>query len=130
MKTISQLNGTDFLRQCNKIRHGVAEILKNTKIMEIRKTLPTFKGDETLEQRKEMIQEQGRKNFDKILDVLLEEKPEETLKLFRLLIILDEGEQEPDGLEMLMIGMSILTEKRVVDFLASLMQLGLMNTGD
>lgn len=124
MKTIAQLSGVEFLRQCNKIRHGVDEVLKNTNVMEIRRRTPDYKDDDTAEERKAKYDEQAKKNINDILDVMLEEKPEETIKLFNLLIVLDKDEKEPTGLEMLMTGMEIISDKRVMDFLLSLMRLG------
>lgn len=128
MKTIAELSGVDFLRQCNKIRHGVAEVLKETKVMEIRNRLPEYTGEETKEEIVEKRNEQAKKNLDAMLDVLLEEKPEETIKLFNLLVVYEKGDKELSGMEMLMTGMSIVSDQRVMDFLSSLMQLGQMAT--
>lgn len=128
MKTIAELSGVDFLRQCNKIRHGVAEVLKETKVMEIRNRLPEYTGEETKEEIVEKRNEQAKKNLDAMLDILLEEKPEETIKLFNLLVVYEKGDKELSGMEMLMTGMSIVSDQRVMDFLSSLMQLGQMAT--
>lgn len=123
MKTIAQLEGVEFLRQCNKIWHEVSSVLENTKVMDIRKRLPKFTGEETPEQRKTLTEIQMKKNLSDMLDLMLEEKPEETIKLFNALVVLEEGEKAPSGIEMLMIGIEILSDKRVVDFLSSWMRL-------
>lgn len=128
MKTIAQLTGVDFLRQCNKIRYGVDAVMKNTKVLDIRKKKPTLTGNETEEEVKKKYDEQARKNVSEMLDVMLDKKPEETMKLLSLLVVLDEGEEEPSGLELLMTGIEVLSDKRVMDFLLSLMQLGDHNT--
>ena len=123
MKTIAQLEGVDFLRKCNKIRYEVGSVLENTKVMEIRKRVPKFTGEETPEQRKAMTDKQMKQNLSDMLDVMLEEKPEETIKLFESLIVLDKGEKAPTGMEMLMIGIEIFSDRRVTDFLSSWMRL-------
>lgn len=128
MKTITELNGTDFLRQCNKVRYAVQDILKETNVLKIRETKPTLTGKETPEEVERLYREQANKNLSKMLDAMLEEKPEETIKLFRLLVITEDGEAEPTGFDMVIIGMNILTDKRVMDFLSSLIRLGQTNT--
>ena len=124
MKTIAQLNGVEFLKQCNKIRYEVADVLKATNIGEIRSRLPDYSKCTTKEEREALKNEQAVKNMNDILDVLLEEKPEETMKLLNLLIIREDGDAEITGLELAMIGIGIVSDKRVADFLLSLIQLG------
>lgn len=130
MKTIAELNGVDFLRRCNKIRYEVQDILKETGIMKIRQKLPDFTGAETKEERKKRMEEQAKKNLNEMLDVLLEEKPEETIKLFKLFVIYENGDKELTGMELTMIGLSIVSDKRVMDFLSSLIRLGQTATED
>lgn len=130
MKTIAELNGVDFLRQCNKIRYEVQDILKETGILKIRQKLPDYTGADTKEERLKRQEEQAKKNLNEMLDVLLEEKPEETIKLFNLLVIPEKGDKELTGMELTMIGLGIVSDKRVMDFLSSLIRLGQMGTGD
>lgn len=130
MKTIAELNGVDFLRQCNKIRYEVQDILKETGIMKIRQKLPDYTGADTKEERLKRQEEQAKKNLNEMLDVLLEEKPEETIKLFNLLVIHENGDKELTGMELTMIGLGIVSDKRVMDFLLSLIRLGRTATGD
>ena len=130
MKTIAELNGVDFLRQCNKIRYEVQDILKETNIMKIRQKQPDYTGADTKEERLKRQEEQAKKNLNEMLDVLLEEKPEETIKLFNLLVIPEKGDKELTGMELTMIGLSIVSDKRVMDFLSSLIRLGQTATGD
>ena len=130
MKTIAELNGVDFLRQCNKIRYEVQDILKETGILKIRQKLPDYTGADTKEERLRRQEEQAKKNLNEMLDVLLEEKPEETIKLFNLLVIPEKGDKELTGMELTMIGLGIVSDKRVMDFLSSLIRLGQMGTGD
>lgn len=130
MKTIAELNGVDFLRQCNKIRYEVQDILKETGILKIRQKLPDYTGADTKEERLKRQEEQAKKNLNEMLDVLLEEKPEETIKLFNLLVIPEKGDKELTGMELTMIGLGIVSDKRVMDFLSSLIRLGQTATGD
>lgn len=130
MKTIAELNGVDFLRQCNKIRYEVQDILKETGILKIRQKLPDYTGADTKEERLKRQEEQAKKNLNEMLDVLLEEKPEETIKLFNLLVIPEKGDKELTGMELTMIGLGIVSDKRVMDFLSSLIRLGQVGTGD
>lgn len=130
MKTIAELNGVDFLRQCNKIRYEVQDILKETNILKIRQKQPDYTGADTKEERLKRQEEQAKKNLNEMLDVLLEEKPEETIKLFNLLVIPEKGDKELTGMELTMIGLGIVSDKRVMDFLSSLIRLGQVGTGD
>lgn len=130
MKTIAELNGVDFLRQCNKIRYEVQDILKETNIMKIRQKQPDYTGADTKEERLKRQEEQAKKNLNEMLDVLLEEKPEETIKLFNLFVVHEKGDKELTGMELTMIGLGIVSDKRVMDFLSSLIRLGQTATGD
>jgi len=130
MKTIAELNGVDFLRQCNKIRYEVQDILKETNIMKIRQKQPDYTGADTKEERLKRQEEQAKKNLNEMLDVLLEEKPEETIKLFNLFVVYEKGDKELTGMELTMIGLGIVSDKRVMDFLSSLIRLGQTATGD
>ena len=58
MKTIANLNGVEFLRAINRTRHAAEKLMKVTNVLSIWKKMPTFKGDETPEQRHEMAREQ------------------------------------------------------------------------
>ena len=129
MKTIAELSGVDFLRRCNQIRHKAEEVLKNTNVLEIRKRKPIIKGTEKPEEIEALYDEQAKKNINDMLDLMLEEKPEETIKLFEMLVDVDKDEEKPSGMDLVLIGMSVLSDKRVLDFLASLMRLGQTSMG-
>lgn len=128
MKTLKDLNSVDFLRKCNQIRKQVQEVLDNTKVLKIREHKPELTGKETPEEVKALYDAQTKKNINDMLDLMLEEKPEETVKLFRMLIDLDEGEEYPEGLDLILIGFETITDEKVLNFLSRLMQSGLMNT--
>lgn len=42
MKTLNQMDETEFLRRCWLIADAVSELLTKTKVMELRKVMPVF----------------------------------------------------------------------------------------
>ena len=128
MKTIANLNGVEFLRAINRTRHAVEKLLSVTGVMKIRKNVPNFTGNETPEEKAEMERAQVKKNLNDMLDSLLETHPEETYKCILALCVLDEGEPEPDGIELIMAAFSLIGDKRVLDFLSQLGKSGLLGT--
>lgn len=128
MKTIANLNGVEFLRAINRTRHAAEKLMKVTDVLSIWKKMPAFKGDETPEQRHEMAREQIKKNLNDILDTLLEKHPEDTFECIMALCVRDEGEPEPDGIELVMAAFNLISDKRVLDFLLQLGRSGLIVT--
>ena len=128
MKTIANLNGVEFLRAINRTRHTAEKLMKVTDVLSIWKKMPAFKGDETPDQRHEMAREQIKKNLNDILDTLLEKHPEETFECIMALCVRDEGEPEPDGIELVMAAFNLISDKRVLDFLLQLGRSGLIAT--
>ncbi len=128
MKTIANLNGVEFLRAVNRTRHAVEKLLSVTGVLKIRKNVPNFTGNETPEEKAEMERAQVKKNLNDMLDSLLETHPEETYECIMALCVRDEGEPEPDGIELLMAAFSLIGDKRVLDFLSQLGKSGLLGT--
>ena len=128
MKTIANLNGVEFLRAINRTRHAVEKLLSVTGVLKIRKNVPTFTGNETHEEKAEMERAQVKKNLNDMLDSLLETHTEETYECIMALCVRDEGEPEPDGIELLMAAFSLIGDKRVLDFLSQLGKSGLLGT--
>lgn len=122
MKTIANMQGAEFLRQCNKIRHAAADLMQDTQVLEIRKRMPAFTGKETVAERREMLDRQSKQNISDILDALLDAHAEETYNVLKLMCVLEPGE-EPTGLDMAMAGLEIITTPKVMDFLSSLARL-------
>lgn len=127
MKTIANLNGVEFLRAVNRTRHAVEKLLSVTGVLKIRKNVPVFTGNETPEERAEMERAQVKKNLNDMLDSLLETHPAETYECILALCVLDEGEPEPDGIELIMAAFSLIGDKRVLDFLSQLGKSGLID---
>ncbi len=128
MRTIANLNGVEFLRAINRTRHAVEKLMKVTDVLNIWKKNPAFTGEETPEERHEKQRNQIKKNLNDILDTLLEKHPEETFECIMALCVRDEGEPEPDGIELVMAAFNLISDKRVVDFLLQLGKSGLIAT--
>lgn len=128
MKTIANLNGVEFLRAINRTRHAVEKLLSVTGVLKIRKNVPNFNGNETPEEKAAMERAQVKKNLNDMLDSLLETHPEETYECIMALCVRDDGEPEPDGIELLMAAFSLIGDKRVLDFLSQLGKSGLLGT--
>ena len=123
MKTLANCSPTEFLRQTNKIRHECSGFLKKSGVLEIRKRQPELTGKETEEELKEKNMAQVKKNLDAMLDVLLDTNAEGAAEMLRLMCIFEPGEEETlTGMELLRVGMDVLSDKAVIDFLLFLMK--------
>ena len=130
MKTIANLSGVEFLRAINRTRHAVEKLMAVTDVLKIWKKNPTFTGNETPEERHEMARNQIKQNLNDMLDALLEKHPEATYECIMALCVREEGEPEPDGIEMVMAAFNLISDKRVLDFLLQLGKSGLIATGN
>lgn len=129
MRTIANLNGVEFLRAINRTRHAVEKLMTVTDVLKIWKKNPAYTGKETSEEKYEMARNQIKKNLNDMLDTLLEKHPEETYACIMAMCVLDEGEPEPDGIAIVMAAFSLISDKRVLDFLLQLGKSGLIDTG-
>lgn len=127
MKTIANMQGAEFLRQCNKIRHAAADLMQDTRVLEIRKRMPAFTGKENSELRRAMIEKQSKQNISDMLDELLDTHADEMYSVLKLMCVLEPGE-EPTGFDMAMAGLEIITTPKVMDFLSSLARLAQTDT--
>lgn len=128
MRTIANLSGVEFLRAINRTRHAVEKLMKTTDILSIWRKNPAFTGKETSEEKQEMARNQIKKNLDEMLDSLLEKHPEVTMECIMAMCVKDEGEPDPDGIELVMAAFSLISDKRVLDFLLQLGKSGLLGT--
>lgn len=127
MKTIASLKGADFLRACNKVRYAAQEALAETQVLEIRKRMPILNDKMTEEERNAAFEKQSKKNISDMIDRLLEEKPEETYKFLQAVII-REGDEELDGIDLLSAALELVSDPKVISFLSRLTGLVLANT--
>ena len=110
LKTLANCSPMEFLRQANKIRKAVAEYLKTTKILD-RKT---------------------HKSVDEILDAMLDENAEATVRILGLMCF-KETEEEINSLEpadLLVAALDMFASERVMSFFTRLKNSGLMNMAD
>ena len=142
LKTIANLKGAEFLKAVNRSRHAVEKLLKTTNAVGIWKTMPTFEGNETEDEKLELIKAQVKRNLSDVLDSLLETNAEETYECIMSLCIFEnpapepDGESqsedtpEPDGIDLLMAALDIISDERVLSFFAKLMKSGLLSMGN
>ena len=128
MRTIANLNGVEFLRAINRTRHAVEKLMTVTDVLNIWKKNPAYTGKETPEEKHIMARNQIKKNLNDMLDTLLEKHPEETYACIMAMCVKDEGEPEPDGIDMVMAAFNLISDKRVLDFLLQLGKSGLIAT--
>lgn len=128
MKTIASLKGADFLRAINQARYAVDALMKKSNVIDLWKRKPALEGKETYEEKIAAQKSQIKSNLSDTFDVLLEKCPQETYDCIMSMCILDEGEEEPDGLEIVATAYRLITDKRVIDFLLQLGKLGLFDT--
>jgi hypothetical protein len=130
MRTITQLNGVEFLRGINRARHAVEKLMVETNVLSIIRKPVILTGKETADEITAKNRAQLKHNLNSALDMLLEENPELTYECIMSMCVLDEGEPEPDGVELVMAAFNLISDKRVVDFLLQLGKSGLLDTGN
>lgn len=123
-KTLANCSLREFLAQTNKIRKDAAEFLELTEITKIRKHVPVFTGEETEEEKKKMFKEQGRKNFNDILDSCLEKNADATIKMVGLMCFktFEEAEQMK-GEDFIAVAAELFGNKKIMDFFSTLLGL-------
>lgn len=133
MKTLNQMDETEFLRRCWLIADAVSDLLQESKINELRKVLPVLTGDETAEELEQKKTEQARKNIKAMAKSLLFDHAEGTAKLLPLLY---EPDVDEDGAPETMTPFKIMRvitatveDKDVLDFLSSLVELAQTDIG-
>ena len=128
MKTLANCTPTEFLVQTNKIRKSVANWLSLTKIGEIRKNLPDIPEDASEEEINKAKEKQVKINAQKILDMVLEEHPEETAELLGLVCFIEPEDLSKHSMAELFGGFNeIIGCKEIIDFFVSLIRLEQMD---
>lgn len=131
MKTLANCTIKEFLQQINKIKKKAAAFYDVVGIGDIRRTLPVFKGDETPEQRKEMIRKQGMKNISAIIDKCIDENIDATVELIGIMCFKTADEAaEMEVSEFLDVVLETVGSQRCIDFFTKLVNSGLINMGD
>lgn len=130
IKTLANCTDIEFLRQTNKIRHSVEKWFKVTDIKNIRSRQPKYevipedadsKKIEAIEAKNRKLEEdQINKNFNDIMDAMLEKHPEETLEIIQLCCFVEPGQGEHHITYYMAAFSEMLSDENVIDFFQSL----------
>ena len=124
MKNLANCSPTEFLRQTNRIRKSVQKWLTDTDIINIRKRLPDIETDATDDDKKKALEEQARKNFNAILDAVMDEHPEETVELLALLCFVEPDDADNHTMDEYFSALDdMLNSQSVVSFFTSAVSL-------
>ena len=133
-KNLATCAPVEFLRQSNKIRHEVSGWLKATGVLELRKRKAEGKksitADMTAEEKKavneynrELDEAQAKQNISDMLDVCLEQYPEQTLEVIALACFLEKSQaKEVSVTELLDNFGQMLGDAGVMRFFTSLLK--------
>lgn len=125
MKNLANCKPSEFFVQTNKIRKSVAKWLTVTDIYNIRKRLPKYTDDMDAEKRKEVRNEQMKKNLAAILDTVLEEHPMETIEIMALACFIEPAEADDHPMSEYLKSISeLIADESVLSFFTSLASLG------
>ena len=127
MKTLNQMDETEFLRRCWLIADAVSDLLEKSKVAELRKVMPVLTGKETKEELEQKKSAQAKKNIKAMCKALLFDNAETTAKLLPLLYEPDVDEAgTPETMtpfKTLRVITATVEDKDVLDFLSSLVRL-------
>lgn len=133
MKTLNQMDETEFLRRCWLIADSVSDLLEKSKVAELRKVMPVLTGKETEAELEQKKSAQAKKNVKAMCKALLFDNAESTAKLLPLLY---EPDVDEDGtpetmtpFKTLRVITATVEDKDVLDFLSSLVQLAQTDIG-
>lgn len=133
MKTLNQMNETEFLRRCWLIADAVSDLLEKSKVAELRKVLPVLTGKETEEELEQKKSAQAKKNIKAMCKALLYDNAESTAKLLPMLYEPDVDEDgNPEAMtpfKTLRVITATVEDKDVLDFLSSLVKLAQTDIG-
>ena len=133
MKTLNQMDETEFLRRCWLIADAVSDLLQKSKVNELRKVLPMLTGKETPEELAQKKDEKAKKNIKAMAKSLLFDNAEGTAKLLPLLYEPDVDEDgNPETMtpfKTLRVITATVEDKDVLDFLSSLVRLAQTDIG-
>ena len=127
MKTIASLGLEESLRAMNDVAEDVENYLQTTGIMEIRKRMPAFTGNENPALRQVMLDEQAKKNMREIRKAVLKDHAKQTAEIVKKLCVPEEGEsvERMTGADVVKIIMEVFADRKTMDFFVSLVRLGL-----
>lgn len=125
MKNLANCTPREFLRQTNRIRKAAAAWLDATKILEIRKNLPTIDKDAPQDEQRAAVAQQIRRNASEILDSILDSHPDETAELLGLCCFIEPQDLDNHPMSELIGAVGeMLGNSEIVGFFTSLARLG------
>lgn len=133
MKTLNQMDETEFLRRCWLIADAVSDLLEKSKVAELRKVMPVLTGKETKEELEQKKSAQAKKNIKAMCKALLFDNAETTAKLLSLLYEPDVDEDgKPETMtpfKTMRVITATVEDKDLLDFLSSLVKLAQTDIG-
>ena len=124
MKNLATCKPSEFLVQTNRIRKAIDRWFTDTDILNIRKRMPHIEENATKEEKGEALKVQARKNWNAMLDAMLEEHPDETLEVLALCSFVEPEDVDSYTVsEYLKSFMELIQNEAVRDFFTLLMQL-------
>ncbi len=128
MKTLANCTPKEFLVQTNKIRKSVANWLTLTGIKDIRKSLPEMPKGLSGEEKEKEIENHVYSNFNRILDSILENHPDETVELLGLLCFVEPEDVNNHPMTYYLGSVNdIIGSPEVIGFFTSLVKTGLID---
>lgn len=127
MRTIANLKGADFFRATYNVVEEVEKFNNATQLMAIWKKRPDYPDGATEEEKLEIMREQVKKNWREMLKSALHTNADATYSFVMCLFVLEDGESEPDGMEMLMGALDLIADERVIAFFTKLLKSGLLD---
>lgn len=129
---------SEFLKQSYKIKKSVEKWLKDTDVLNIRKSMPKLTpvtkdltDDERAQvfaENKKKVQDQATKNAMAILDAVLDKYADETLEILALCCFVEPADVDDHTIDFYLDNFTeIINNKAVIGFFTSLAQLGQMN---
>lgn len=129
LKNLATCKPSEFLKQTNRIRKVAEKWLKNTDILNIRKTQPEYPEGVTTEEKERILQTQVKENLSKMFDAILEDYSDETLELLALVCFVEPEEVDNHEMSEYILAVSeLLNNTAVLSFFTSLVRLGQRNT--
>ena len=128
MKSLANCKPTEFLAQTNRIKKSVESWLKITGIPQIRADIPEIPKGMPDDEAQKMIAEAAKRNFNRILDSILEKHPAETLELLALCCFVEPENVDDHSMTEYMDCVSdLIANESVLRFFTSLIRLGQTN---
>ena len=135
MKNLANCKPSEFLKQANRIKKSVEKWLTETDILAIRKKMPDLlqlsddmsdkEHDRITKENRKRMERQAYDNLSEMLDVVLDEHPDETLELLALLCFVEPENVDDYPVSDYMVSIAeMITNEAVIGFFTSLVRLG------